>query len=264
MRALRPHVRVALAVPGQGSQAVGMGKTLHAEYPAARAVFDRVEATLKIPLKKAMFEGPKEQLTRTSFAQPAILTHSVAAFEAYKVLASPSSTAYVLQAELKEPKVQNIAKVALGHSVGEIAALCIAGAIELEDAARLLVRIPSPSRAHAPSTCAARRCRRPCPQAAQWRHSCRWTRPPQRRSAPRQRRRLARSSTLQVLTHSCLTLWYSRNALDVNSSEQVVISGDAAAVNRYCVETHRCRNSLTQTQRRRAEQEARRAARYPP
>ena len=144
MRALRPHVRVALAVPGQGSQAVGMGKALHAEYPAARAVFDRVEATLKISLKKAMFEGPKEQLTRTSFAQPAILTHSVAAFEAYKVLVSPSSTADLPQAELKEPKVQNIAKVALGHSVGEIAALCIAGAIELEDAARLLVRIPSP------------------------------------------------------------------------------------------------------------------------
>jgi [acyl-carrier-protein] S-malonyltransferase len=62
-----------------------MGKTLHADFPAARAVFDRVEAALNLPLRKLMFEGPKEGLTQTAIAQPAIFTHALAAFEAYKV-----------------------------------------------------------------------------------------------------------------------------------------------------------------------------------
>lgn len=92
MRALRPHVRVALAVPGQGSQAVGMGKALHAAYPAARAVFDRVEASLRLPLTRVMFEGPKAELTRTAYTQPAILTHAVAAFEALKVRQDSTSS----------------------------------------------------------------------------------------------------------------------------------------------------------------------------
>lgn len=69
-----------------------MGKSLHAAYPASRAVFDRVEAALHVPLRKVMFEGPKEQLTRTAFAQPAILTHSVAAFEAFKVFFFPGTS----------------------------------------------------------------------------------------------------------------------------------------------------------------------------
>lgn len=77
--------RLAIAVPGQGSQSVGMGKTLHTEYPAARAVFDRAAAVLQVPLKTIMFEGPKEQLKHTTIAQPAIFVHAMAAFEAYKV-----------------------------------------------------------------------------------------------------------------------------------------------------------------------------------
>jgi len=69
---------VAFVFPGQGSQAVGMGKGLADAFPAARQVFDEVDAALGEPLSKIMWEGPAETLTLTENTQPALLAHSLA------------------------------------------------------------------------------------------------------------------------------------------------------------------------------------------
>ncbi|HZD03573.1 MAG TPA: ACP S-malonyltransferase, partial [Longimicrobiales bacterium] len=71
---------LALLFPGQGSQHVGMGRELAAAFEDARAVFDEADRVLGFPLSELMWEGPEEELTATENAQPAILTHSVAAY----------------------------------------------------------------------------------------------------------------------------------------------------------------------------------------
>jgi [acyl-carrier-protein] S-malonyltransferase len=114
----------ALVFPGQGSQSVGMGKALAEAFPAAREVFERVDAALSQKLSHLMFEGPESELTLTANAQPALMAVSMAALRA-------------LETEAGFCVAKEAAFVA-GHSLGEYSALCAAGALSLEDAARLL------------------------------------------------------------------------------------------------------------------------------
>jgi [acyl-carrier-protein] S-malonyltransferase len=111
---------LALLFPGQGSQVVGMGKALAEAFPEARAVFDEADAALGFALSKLCFEGPKDELTLTANAQPAILTTSIAALRALAAR-TPVTPAAVA-----------------GHSLGEYSALVAAGALRLADAVRLV------------------------------------------------------------------------------------------------------------------------------
>lgn len=112
----------AFVFPGQGAQVIGMGRALAEAYPAARAVFEEVDAALGEPLSRLIWEGTAEALTLTENAQPALMATSIAAMRA-------------LAAE--GVGVGSAAFVA-GHSLGEYSALCAAGALSLADTARLL------------------------------------------------------------------------------------------------------------------------------
>jgi [acyl-carrier-protein] S-malonyltransferase len=114
----------AFIFPGQGSQAVGMGKALADNFPSARLVFEEVDAALSQNLSTVIFEGPEAELTMTANAQPALMAVSIAAFN-------------VLRAERGLDLARDAALVA-GHSLGEYSALCAAGAFTLAEAARLL------------------------------------------------------------------------------------------------------------------------------
>jgi [acyl-carrier-protein] S-malonyltransferase len=109
--------KIAFLFPGQGSQAVGMGRELQEKFPAARAVFEEADSALGFPLSKLCFEGPEEQLKLTEHTQPAILTVSVAAS---RVLAGHGITA----------------AFAAGHSLGEYSAHVIAGTLSFSDAVK--------------------------------------------------------------------------------------------------------------------------------
>lgn len=113
---------VAWIFPGQGAQAIGMGKALAEAYPAAKAVFDAVDAALGEKLSALIWEGDSAQLTLTANAQPALMATSLAAVAAL---------------EAEGFAVREAAFVA-GHSLGEYSALCAAGALSLADTARLL------------------------------------------------------------------------------------------------------------------------------
>jgi len=114
----------AFVFPGQGSQAVGMGRDLAQAFPAARLVFEEVDDALKQNLSKVMFEGPESELTLTANAQPALMAVSVAVLR-------------VLEAEAKLD-LAKAAKFVAGHSLGEYSALAAARTFALADAARLL------------------------------------------------------------------------------------------------------------------------------
>jgi [acyl-carrier-protein] S-malonyltransferase len=114
----------AYVFPGQGSQAVGMGKALAETFPVARAVFDEVDAALGDKLSTVMWEGPAEAITLTENAQPALVAVSLAAM---RVLESEAGV------DLKRD-----AKFVAGHSVGEYAALAAAGSLTVADAVRLV------------------------------------------------------------------------------------------------------------------------------
>ncbi len=112
----------AMVFPGQGAQVIGMGKALAEAYPAARAVFDEVDAALGEPLSRMIWEGEAETLTLTQNAQPALLATSMAVVRALETEGiSIGTAAYVA-----------------GHSLGEYSALCAAGSLSLADTARLL------------------------------------------------------------------------------------------------------------------------------
>jgi [acyl-carrier-protein] S-malonyltransferase len=115
---------IAFIFPGQGSQAVGMGKMLAEASPAARAVFAEVDEALGQPLSKLMWEGPEAELILTENAQPALMAVSLAVMR-------------VLEAE-HGVRLQDVAKFVAGHSLGEYSALAAAGTFSLADAARLL------------------------------------------------------------------------------------------------------------------------------
>lgn len=112
----------AFVFPGQGAQVIGMGKALAEAYPAARAVFDEVDAALGEKLSALIWDGSIEELTLTQNAQPALMATSIAALRAL---------------EAEGIRVTDAAFVA-GHSLGEYSALCAAGALSLADTARLL------------------------------------------------------------------------------------------------------------------------------
>jgi [acyl-carrier-protein] S-malonyltransferase len=114
----------AFTFPGQGSQAVGMGKALSEAFPAARAVFDEVDAALGEKLTTIIWEGPSETLQLTENAQPALMAVSLA-------------TMRVLETEAGFSVAKNAAFVA-GHSLGEYSALAAAGSFAISDTARLL------------------------------------------------------------------------------------------------------------------------------
>ena len=103
--------------PGQGAQAVGMGRDLYESNAAARAVFDEVDAALGEKLSDVIFNGPMEELTLTANVQPAIMATSIAMLRA---------------SGAKNPEF------VAGHSLGEYTALCAAGALSVGDTAKLL------------------------------------------------------------------------------------------------------------------------------
>ena len=116
--------KILYVFPGQGSQYRGMGLDLAAEFPAARALYDRAGTALGYDLAELSFRDPRDQLKLTRFTQPALLTHQVACLEVFRELAGdaahPALTA--------------------GHSVGEYAALVAAGALDFEQALKLVAR----------------------------------------------------------------------------------------------------------------------------
>lgn len=103
--------------PGQGAQAVGMGRELYENNAAARAVFDEVDDALNQKLSDIIFNGPMDELTLTANVQPAIMATSIAMLRA---------------------SGEKLPKYVAGHSLGEYTALCASGALSLADTARLL------------------------------------------------------------------------------------------------------------------------------
>jgi [acyl-carrier-protein] S-malonyltransferase len=121
--------RVAFLFPGQGSQAVGMGADICATSVAARRVFEGVDEALDFPLSTLCFQGPEDTLRKTINAQPAIVTVSLAYLAAFQEALSPTASSW------STPLMPDFTA---GHSVGEFAALVVAGALDLRDAARLV------------------------------------------------------------------------------------------------------------------------------
>jgi [acyl-carrier-protein] S-malonyltransferase len=113
---------IGLLCPGQGSQFAGMGADLAREYPAARQTFEEADDALGFGLSGLCWQGPEGDLTLTQNAQPAILTHTVAAWR-------------VLRERAPLP-----VEISAGHSLGEFSAYVAAGAIDFADAVRLVRR----------------------------------------------------------------------------------------------------------------------------
>ena len=114
----------AFVFPGQGSQKVGMGQDLAQAFAAAREVFEEVDEALGERLSATIFNGPDEELRLTRITQPALMAMSMAVIR-------------VIEHESGQ-KIAALATALAGHSLGEYSALAAAGAISLEDAARLL------------------------------------------------------------------------------------------------------------------------------
>ncbi|MGE3302493.1 MAG: ACP S-malonyltransferase [Hyphomonadaceae bacterium] len=114
---------LAFIFPGQGAQAVGMGKSLAEAFPTARRVFEEVDEALKERLSRLIWQGEEAELTLTANAQPALMAVSLAAMRALEgeFAVTPAKAAFFA-----------------GHSLGEYSALAAAGALSIADAARLL------------------------------------------------------------------------------------------------------------------------------
>lgn len=116
------NCRVIFVFPGQGSQYVGMGSDIHAEYETARAVYDQASEILGYDMAELSFRDPEDKLNRTQFTQLALLTHSVACLRVFQ--------------QLTENRVQPYA--CAGHSLGEYSSLVAAGALDFGDALKLV------------------------------------------------------------------------------------------------------------------------------
>ena len=114
----------AFVFPGQGSQAMGMGKELASAFPVAKQLFEEVDEALSQPLTKLMFEGPEEDLTLTANTQPALMAVSLAIM---RILETAGGLA-----------IGDTAKFVAGHSLGEYSALTTAKAFGVADTARIL------------------------------------------------------------------------------------------------------------------------------
>ena len=110
----------AFIFPGQGSQTVGMGKDLAAQFPAAQQIFEEADATLGFSLSALMWAGPKEELDETINTQPALYVHSIAVWMTYAHQASAKPAAVA------------------GHSLGELSALTASGALPFSDGLKLV------------------------------------------------------------------------------------------------------------------------------
>jgi [acyl-carrier-protein] S-malonyltransferase len=119
-------IQIAYVFPGQGSQAVGMGRALAQTLPAAAAVFEAADTALGEPITRLAWEGPEEELNRTENAQPALLAASIA------YLAAVRERWEQLDIDAPAPAF------AAGHSMGQYTALVAAGALDLADALRLV------------------------------------------------------------------------------------------------------------------------------
>ena len=112
--------KIAFLFPGQGSQAVGMGKDLYESFEAAKNVFDTADKTLGKSITTICFEGPEEDLKQTVNTQPSIVTMSIAAMEALK------------------SEINITADYVAGHSLGEYCAMYAAGVMDLETTLKLI------------------------------------------------------------------------------------------------------------------------------
>ncbi|MCS7298288.1 MAG: ACP S-malonyltransferase [Bacteroidia bacterium] len=102
---------IALLFPGQGSQAVGMGRALYERHPEIRPLFEEAESVIGLPLRQLMFEGPPEALQRTAITQPALYLHGFAVAQVRQIQA----------------------QAAAGHSLGEFTALAVAGVFSFSE-----------------------------------------------------------------------------------------------------------------------------------
>lgn len=116
--------KTAIVFPGQGSQAIGMGKDLFENFASAKEVFQKTDEILGVNLSKIMFEGPADELTKTENTQPALMAVSIALIT-------------VLEKEFGK-KFSDLCALTAGHSLGEYSALCAAGSLSLEETAKLL------------------------------------------------------------------------------------------------------------------------------
>jgi [acyl-carrier-protein] S-malonyltransferase len=110
----------AFIFPGQGSQAVGMGKDLAAQYPVAKQTFDEADSILGFFLSKIMWDGPAEELNETINTQPALYIHSIAAYRTFSALSTLQPA------------------IVAGHSLGELSALTASGALSFADGLKLV------------------------------------------------------------------------------------------------------------------------------
>ena len=109
--------------PGQGAQKVGMGQSLYETSPAARSVFEEADDSLGVNLSQVMFEGPTETLQDTAYAQPAIMTVSIAIWRAWQEFLGASA-----------PQPMAVA----GHSLGEYTSMVVGGVMDFSDGVRLV------------------------------------------------------------------------------------------------------------------------------
>jgi len=110
----------AFVFPGQGSQSVGMGRGLAAQYPIAHQTFEEADSILGFPLSRLMWEGPEAELNETVNTQPALYVHSIAAWRTFSSLTPLNPAALA------------------GHSLGELSALAASGALSFDDGLRLV------------------------------------------------------------------------------------------------------------------------------